>query len=383
VENQMTETIVVDPEITKAVIMGWTGKEMLLALSDPDKKLKIEAALAAPIIPTPEEQALIDGEAAQLAQEAEAVAAATRELERIKVEEAAKLAELAKAAIPEKVVMEYQVDDGQGNPIGRPTHLEANSWKEMAEKVKVCHSEATRAFNRVKNQKATFNKPAEPENVPMTDEQLLAEAAKLRSDDPAEVLEANRNLLNAQLEKERTAARIAEAKANGIYLSYTFMMKHPHDFNPCTANSQVISNYITEHDMEWTLENLEIAFDACYDNLAPVVKPKESVIPEIERPAVVNTPAPVQAAVPPVTAPVVPEVPPVAPPNAPAVVRRRPDGGLIPGETLTGVKPLVKPTGLTKKDIAKWSGPEMRKEMKDPKRRAEIEAVLNSRPIPS
>ena len=55
-----------------------------------------------------------------------------------------------------KIVREYQVRDEDGNPIGRPTHLEAWSAEEMIDKMQTAHENATRAFHRLKKQKLQF-----------------------------------------------------------------------------------------------------------------------------------------------------------------------------------------------------------------------------------
>src|SRR5271157_1853519 len=55
-----------------------------------------------------------------------------------------------------KIVREYQVRDEEGNPIGRPTHLEAWTTDEMYEKMQTAHENATRAFHRLKKQKLQF-----------------------------------------------------------------------------------------------------------------------------------------------------------------------------------------------------------------------------------
>jgi hypothetical protein len=153
------------------------------------------------------------------------------------------------------------------------------------------------------------------------------------------------------------------------------MRNHVEDFNPCKANADILSSYLETNELDWTVDNLEVAFVASESQLAPKQKP---AVREIEPTVVDNTPAPVATVAP---APAVAAVPteqvhePAAVPNTPAPARRLPNGGLEPGQ-FSGTKPSVKPAGLTKEDIKKWSGPEMRKRMRDPKQRAEIYRVL-------
>jgi hypothetical protein len=75
-----------------------------------------------------------------------------------------------------KIVREYQVRDEDGNPIGRPTHLEAWSAEEMIEKMQTAHENATRAFHRLKKQKLQFNE--KEQNRLLTPEEIKAAAAK-------------------------------------------------------------------------------------------------------------------------------------------------------------------------------------------------------------
>ena len=170
--------------LTFAEIAKWSGTEMRNQMTHPQVRAaviellknrslaevqQIEQPPAVPEVPvlSPEEQAAAD--------EATALAAQQAEADRIAVEQlaAAKAAADAEAAKPKKIVLDYQIKDEDGNPIGRPTHLEATNDEEMRLKMIEAHTQATRAFHRLKKQKLTFAKEPEAPKPDMTDKELL------------------------------------------------------------------------------------------------------------------------------------------------------------------------------------------------------------------
>jgi hypothetical protein len=120
-------------------------------------------------------------------------------------------------------------------------------------------------------------------------------------------------------------------------VSRTFQQIHP-EFHVCTANAQILAQYISERNLPWTLPNLEEAFAAKKSQLA------------------LKASAPITA---PVT-PVAPKETTMATPTVPAT-------------------PATTVPSLTKKEIAKWSGKEMREKMEDPAIRAAMRALASGR----
>jgi hypothetical protein len=284
-----------------------------------------------------------------------------------------------------KLVQEYQADDGHGNPVGRPTHLEARNWIELAGKQKEAHTQATRAFHRLKDQKTTFRKPVDPIKIPdvplMSEQERIQAAQDLNSDDETVVLKADRKLRADQIMRDQRNEAIQSEERRQREVSDEFKSRHLNDFNPCQANAKLIGDYIKENNLVWTLDNLELALAATEPQLVPVQGPvaEETVsvadnppeVPQAVQPAAqapVITPAPVAAAVEPVV--------PAAAPNPP-VPARRPgvNAGLVPGQP-SGQRPVTQPAGLTMKEIMKWTGDQMKKERANPARRAEIDRVI-------
>jgi hypothetical protein len=253
-----------------------------------------------------------------------------------------------------KIVREYQVRDEEGRPIGRPTHLEAWSTEEMFEKMQTAHESATRAFHRLKQQKLTFKQ----EKTILTPE-AIAEAARLALEEksPSKVTDVIHAMIETEYQKRERELKEKQNYEDGRSISNEFMRRHLHDYNPCAANQKAIGEYFAEHNLEFTLDNLEAAFQDLKeqgDKLAPVpstsatrqatepvnpgteatvVTPASPAIPAAETPAAVPASAvPAQPAAPsqPVVEATAPT--PVAAPNVqPATRRPGVNGSLPPG----------------------------------------------------
>jgi hypothetical protein len=335
---------------------------------------------------TPEELAAEASEAARVIEEARV--AEETEKARILAEANVKAAQDAEK-VSKRYVYEFQATDEEGHPIGSKTHLEASSQEELDKKKEVAYLNAVRAIDRLKKQKPTFKKD---EVIRVTTQEELDEAAvDIASDDPAKRAAAVRKLASNDLEQERQKVRLAEINANQKEQSYIFMNNHMSDYNRCQANGEALAAFIRDNNLDWTAENLEIAFGNLEAQLAPVPRsaaPASSVASEVINPtpaATVTAPvvpvAPAAVVAPAIPAATVPaaNVVPAATPNSAAVPVRRAgvNSGLIPGQTLSGVKPLVKVAELTKKDIKDMSAEEMKRRHKiDPKFYDKVNALF-------
>lgn len=357
-------------------IKKWDGAEMrrhmattlrphIIQIISSRPLAEVEAAAAeqppepvAPPEPVPDDSAALLAEAQRLADAQRAAEAA------------------AVPVVPKKIVVDYQVTDEEGNPIGRPTHLEAATWEEMHVKQKEAHIQATRAFHRLKKQKVSFKEPQAPAPpVELSDAEMLSAIRDIKSEDPKTALAAVRKINQVEAARVKAEADAEVAKTNELArqerVSFTFLKNHLHDFNNCEANVNLIKGYFEEQQLAWTVDNLEIAFHALESELAPVVKP---VTPAA---AVVNPPP---AVVPPTTVAAQPVVAPVVTPPAPTPVVVNPpaadprpgvNGGLVPGQN-SAPRPAPKTSGLTDEEVRSWDGPTMRLKMKNPILRAQI-----------
>jgi hypothetical protein len=272
-----------------------------------------------------------------------------------------------------KIVREYQVRDEDGKPIGRPTHLEAWSTEEMLEKMQIAHENATRAFHRLKQQKLTFKQ----ERTLLTPEQI-AEAARvaLEAKDTEKVTDVIHQVIETEYKKREITIREKEAFEEGRAISNEFMRRHLHDYNPCEANQQAIGEYFRDHNLDFTLDNLEVAFQDLKEQgdklakvetteavktatvaanpapVAAVVTPATPVIPVAETPTAVPAPVtpPPQVVVNPVVETTAPT--PAAPNQQPAARRPGVNGGIAPG-TLSAQRPGAPDPALARKEFLK------------------------------
>ena len=336
-----------------------------------------------PTEPTAEEQA---------AAQAEALAATATQAEReaaIKTENE----QLATAGISVvrddhgnivKYVQDYQATDDNGASIGRPTHLEARTWPELAVKQREAHIQAVRWGHRLKQQKITF-KETQPQNAQiLSDTDLLAAMKDLKSDDPQKQLEAIRKVQkNEQDKQEAQQKEIARQAA----VSRRFLDRHKEDFYNCEANvNQVKDYFLANPELVWTDDNLEICFETIESKLAPVPQAQVAFVPPANPVAVTPVVAPAAAVT---VTPVVPQAvqPVVATPvqvpaatNTPAATPRPGvNGGVVPGES-SAVRPgPSRPRKLTAEEVKSWSPEAMKKNMADKVMRPLIEEFVRER----
>ena len=269
---------------------------------------------------------------------AEKAAADAAEQEK-QLAEKARIAE--EAAHPKtKIVKEYQVRDEEGNPIGRPTHLEADSWEEMSEKQQAAHENAVRYAERMKKRAALRPTPAVPQApIPiLSDEQRKAFEAEAQAEGPkAEIAKSKLEVDDAN--KERLQARQINEQAKIERESILFINANK-DFYPCTGNARIMSEYLHAEGLEWNAGNLEIAYEKLASKLTshPVEETVAPVVPANPAP-VVPTPQPAAAATPaaPAVVPAVENIPQTPPANNSPVVA----ASVVATEPSTKVEPVV------------------------------------------
>jgi len=366
----------------KSRLPEWSDAINQVLLRQSEQLVEATAAQAEGIV-VPVEDAPAEVPPVPTAEEVAAAAEATRvaaeaEVARVAAEaEAARVA--AEAVKPKKIVVDYQVKDEDGNPIGRPTHLEATSEEEMRLKLIEAHTQATRWGDRLKKQKISTLKEQQPVTPPatgMSDEELLAAMADIKSGDQAKALEAQRRITKAEVDRQLADERAKKAEFDRqLKASQEFLANHRHDYNPCDANTGIMQAYFRDNKLPWTLGNLEIAFEDLQSKFAPVVKQTPVEAPAI--PAAPEVVVPTAPAAQPVVQPVVAAPAPVVAPAIPAPAAPRPgvNGGIMPGQN-SGSRPPVKPAGLTMAQINAWDAKTMRVNMRNPQLRPQIEAAI-------
>ncbi len=356
---------------------------------------------------------------------AEEAAKAANELEAKQLEEKARIAAEEAAKPKQKIVMDFQAKDENGNPIGRRTHLEADTHEEMNEKLRTAYENAVRYAERMKKRVAASSEPPVEVKIPiaLTDEQRAEIEKDLESKDEAKVTLAQIKIEKDDLNRAKRDDWLKAENTRQEVESGKFMKARP-DFLPCKANAEILQNYLQNKKLSWTAENLEEAFEVNESKLAlrtpapNVPSAEETAAAEakakaeaeakakadeaarvqaeadakakadaeevakkkIEQEQAAANTATAQASVVPVT----PVAGPILEEKAPAVAntavveRKLPASGIEPG-SLHGGKPSSatgsKPTGITKQDIAKMPLVEYKKRLKDPNFRRQLNAL--------
>jgi hypothetical protein len=271
-----------------------------------------------------------------------------------------------------RYIEEYHVTAEDGTKIGRATHLEARSLPELLAKKQEVHTQATRAFHRLKQQKLSFK----PEPKTILSPEQIQEAARLalEAKDPTKVTDVIEQVIETKYKQREQEIKDQAEQQKGKAISNQFMRRHLHDYNPCEANNKLMGEYFDEHNLLYTLDNLEAAFVALSDDnkLVKVVPTFQTPVAEVANPTPATTVAApaapvlpvaeVPAAVPASAAPAQPSAPsqPVVEATAttPAVVpnaqqpARRPavSGGIAPG-SLSAQRPGTPNPALTRKEF--------------------------------
>lgn len=299
-----------------------------------------------------------------------------------------------------RLVQAYQVTDESGRPIGRPTHLEARSWAELASKQKLAHENGVRYAERIKRNRVQNIETISKNNAD------FQQAQKAQQEADAAIEEAAKDTTKLPVAiRKATAAELAAADAarkgfeEGQRVAGAWMEDHKDDYLVCKANSDILGAWLMTNKLDLTYENLELAYLACESQLAKPVQPTA-----VPAPAAINPPA-VAPAVPATAQPLIPAAP-AAPPQVPALPSalpptqetptpaptpagapnvqppaRRPgvNGGVMPGSATPRPVGQQTPAPSTRaemmKEIKNMSGDQYRAAMKNPKFRARCEAA--------
>lgn len=356
-----------------------------LMLEAQNREAEVDAQLARTVPPSTEELA---AEAAEMAaQPAPVVAAETPVVPATVVvnPNEAEDAEFKKVGItvvrdasgkPTRYIEEYHVRDEDGTPIGRATHLEARTLPELTAKKQEVHTQATRAFHRLKKQKLTFKQ--EPKTILSVEQIQEAARVALESKDSNKVVDVIHATIETEYQKRESELRQKEVYEEGRAISNEFMRRHLHDFNPCEANKKAIGDYFAEKNLEFTLDNLEAAFQDLLEQGNKLVKVENTVttahVTETANPAPVTTTAtPATPAIPAAETTIVvpasetPAQPPVpsqpvveataptsaaAPNGQPAARRPGVHGSIAPG-SLSAQRPGAPDPALARKEFLK------------------------------
>lgn len=173
--------------------------------------------------------------------------------------------------------VEYDVFNTDGKKIGT-TRLTGKTEREVWKKVQASHAEATAAIERLRKKRTPIYKPG-----------------SITPDEDA----------TRKAQEAEAAANAERQHLMGERISLNFMRNHIRDYWPCEANSKLMADFLTSHQLTWCEENLEIAFQAL-DAEGKICPPNKEVLEEYDQ-RMNAEPKP------PVVAP--PETPPPPPPE--------------------------------------------------------------------
>lgn len=255
----------------------------------------------------------------------------------------------------DKWVIDFQTTDKEGNPLGNPTHLEADTQKELLEKMKEANILMARSYHELKTgkskpdlSKATQRKTSEYKPREWTAEEAFEVTNQVQS--PTQLRKGIRKAVEDELgmsfEELRENRRIAQ-QVHQANIATAFVSAHRNEYHACPQNEKAMYDYMQENNLAYTIENLSTTFNYLKDSLIPI----------------------------PQAAPVVSEEGNASPPAAKP--RSASTSGLLPGET-SGNRPAPGRTSgkqLTWAQVDAWSEQEWERNFRDPVIRAQVDAL--------
>jgi hypothetical protein len=191
----------------------------------------------------------------------------------------------------EKIVVDYQVRNDEGHPVGRPTHFEGRTWIDIASKLVAAHSNAVTYSERIKaNRHKSMNSSIEANSRSERVDALRAESERLAAEavnekDPTKMQDAIKK--SAAAEREAQTAVTAQEEHNRV-VAEAWFGDHMNDFLVCQASISLIGGYLKANSLPVSYTNLEKAFQAVKHQLPPVPTDEQQVV---------STAVPVSAAV--------------------------------------------------------------------------------------
>lgn len=184
-----------------------------------------------------------------------------------------------------KWIIDYQPTDEAGQPIGRRTHIEADTQQELIQKQIQVNLMAVRAMHKAKPDISQAEKVKAATTIvkPTADEDNVRQ---VQLQDPGQ----RRNVVVADVEaaigmplKDLAALPAEVQRLRTREIASGWLYAHKGDYYQCDANDSVLQQYVKANQLAFTHANLDLAFEAVMDQLIPV--PAAQTIP-----AETNTP---------------------------------------------------------------------------------------------
>jgi hypothetical protein len=304
----------------------------------------------------------------------------------------------------EKVVIDYQVRNESGQPIGRPTHFEGRSLVEVLAKAVTAHTNAVAYGERIKANRVKqsqleqeYSKRDQAVQTTQADVDRMIQEG-ITENNPAKVGEAVKAGVKAGLDQQAMERAAAQ---HGHIVAKTWIADHQDDFLPCAASSEIMGKYLKENGLQVSYDNLETAFQAT-KHLLPVkpqvepnfaastnnpptaaaVTPAAQAAP-IAQPAAVATAQETQGESVPPPATVTPQQSTPVAANKPTATRRPGVNGSLQPGSLSAARPSVESSQQTSaetrsqllREIGKMDPAIYRRKLNDPKFVEKLEAA--------
>ena len=190
-----------------------------------------------------------------------------------------------------KYTINFPLTDEQGQPLldragkARVTHLIADSAEELITKMATSNLEVSRALDRSNRHIETLkSKRPTPRAVapdlkakPLSQEETIQVGLDIQ--DPRKAAAAVEKMVESRIgpvagEVERQRQTLDQTAK--VRLGREFFSRHKDDLADIAANGSMLAKWITENELDWTLDNLEIAFVTLGDRLVRPVPPRNA-----------------------------------------------------------------------------------------------------------
>jgi hypothetical protein len=293
-----------------------------------------------------------------------------------------------------KWIETYQPVDENGLPVGPLQRFEADTQKELIEKLKAAHMNASvKLYQTRKAAKLGAVLEPDPDEPMQTFEerQLTAdERVKVTKmlNDPATATEAYKIMMEAQFGASMDTIRAKfrqleiDNRVDKIRDAIEQFVKETPEYVESQSNGESIKKYMEKHKLAYTAKNLKIAFEDLKDSGLLTVQ-----APKVEKTTPAPTVQPVVAAAPAPDGTIpqkVTETPgnsgqqPTADTQVPTEVRPKQSSSGLGRNNSSAVPDVVnvpKTAGITIRDINKMTAKEYQEALKDPEFRKQVDAL--------
>jgi len=283
-----------------------------------------------------------------------------------------------------KFVIQTQLTDNNGLPVGPLQYFEADTLEDLLEKKDAAHrNAAVKLYETRRAAKLGEMLEPEPEEEPLYsyEERPLTADERVKIEkllrDPATAAEGHKLLLEAQFGAPLDVVRgklrdiDIDKRVEKIQRAVREFVATTPQYVECESNRENIQKWMEKNNRRWTAQNLKLAFeDLATDNMLVLQAPKVEV-PVSPAASAAAAPATSQEIPDPskTPAPAIPSEPTEVRPQQSSSGLGRGNSSAVPGAT------APKTVGITHRDINRMSAAEYEAKLKDPEFRKAVEEL--------